>query len=69
MEDEKLKDLLGDRGYIAKVNIELALYKLAESLGIPKKDILAGKYDLQFTETMIAIYKQFKVILGEENNE
>lgn len=58
-----LKDLLGDTGYQVKTNIELALYKLAEDLGVPKEDILGGIYDREFNEAMLKIYKQFKKLM------
>jgi len=60
-----MKELLGDTGFQVKTNIELSLYKLAEELGVPKEDILSGQYDLQFNETMISIYKQFKKLMEE----
>ena len=58
-----LEELLGDTGFQVKTNIELALYKLAENLGTPKEDILGGVYDLQFNETMLNIYKNFKMLM------
>lgn len=60
-----LEELLGDVGFRAKTNIELALYNLAENIGVPKEDILSGLYDKEFNDTMIKIYKQFKLILEE----
>lgn len=60
-----LQEQLGDVGFQAKTNIELALYKLAEELGTPKEDILSGAYDSQFNETMLTIYKNFKKIMEQ----
>lgn len=63
------EELFADKGFQVKTNVELALYALAEQLGVPKEDILNGVYDLQFNEAMIRIYKQFKILLEDAGKE
>jgi hypothetical protein len=58
-----LQELFADTEFRARTNIKLALYKLAEDLGIPKEDIVNGVHDVHFNEAMLRIYKQFKKFL------
>lgn len=64
-----LQELFKRKDFMVQTNVELALFKLAEQLGIPKEDILGGVYDLQFNEAMLSIYKQFKLLLEDPGKE
>ena len=54
-----LKELFMNQDFLLSTNLDLALYALAEDLGITKADILSGKYDKEFNVCKKKIYKQF----------
>lgn len=62
-----LEELFKSKDFLASTNIELALYALAEDLGIPKADILSGKYDSEFSVAKEKIYKQISRLNSKEN--
>lgn len=55
-----LLELLKNNKFMFATNVELKLYKLAESLGIDKQDILSGKYDKEFEEAKSGIFAIFR---------
>ena len=58
-----LEDLLKDRGFLFSTNLEIALYKMLEDCGIPKKDILSGKWDKQIGDCKDLIIKHINKLL------
>ena len=53
----KMEDLIKDPDFLFSTNLELALYKLLEDCGIPKKDILAGVWDKEIGNCKALISK------------
>lgn len=58
-----LKELLSNKEFLASTNIDLALYALAEDLGVAKPDILSGRYDKEFAICKEKIFKQFNKLI------
>jgi hypothetical protein len=54
-----LKDMLSSPDFQLSTKIEVELYLLAQDLGISKKEIELGKWDLEFGNTKEKIYSHF----------
>jgi hypothetical protein len=62
----KIQDVFHSKEYMAANNVELALYKLAEELGIPKEDIQMGVYDDHFDRAKVKIIKALQTLMPED---